>query len=135
LQYHVEVSEDSLKDYRIAFASATAKVIENETYETVIAVNDINSLDTYVYPVLYGIAKKLKKSGVVDIAYNKVFLETKTKKSKFKSGVIIASYVADDYLEEILSDSRATDIVFVTDMAEKLQEYLSHNNSIELNDL
>jgi len=135
VQYHVEVSEDRLKDYRIAFSSATAKVIENETYETVIAVKDINSLDTYIYPVLYGIATKLKKYGVVDIAYNKIFLETKTKKSKFKAGVIIASYVGDDYFKEILSDSRATDIIFVTDTKERLQEYLSHNNSIELNDL
>ncbi len=135
MQYHVEVSDDILKEYRTAFASASAKAIENETYETVIAVNDINSLDTFVYPVLYGIATKLKKYGVADIAYNKVFLETKTNKSKFKSGVIIASYVADDYLNDILSDSRATDTIFVTNINEKLQEYLSNNTSVQLNDL
>ncbi|MCP4282855.1 MAG: hypothetical protein GY792_00130 [Gammaproteobacteria bacterium] len=133
--YHVEVSEDSLKDYRTAFASATAKVIENETYETVIAVDDIKSLDTFVYPVIFGIANKLKKFGAVDIAYNKIFLETKERKSKFNSGVIIASYVADEYLSEILSDSRATDTIFVTNMTDKLQEYLSRNNSTEINDL
>jgi len=133
--YHVKVSEDSLKDYRTAFAGAAAKVIENETYETVVAVDDISSLDTLVYPVLFGIAAKLKKLGVVDIAYNKVFLETKVNKSKFKSGVIIASYVADEYLSEILSDSRATDIIFVTKLKDQLQEYLTQNNSVELNDL
>jgi len=135
VQYHVEVSEDSLNDYRTAFASATAKTIENETYETVIAVDDVKALDTFIYPVIFGIAKKLKNFGVADIAFNKIFLETKTKKSKFNSGVIIASYVADEYLAEILTDTRATDTIFVTNNTDKLQEYLLHNKSIKINDL
>jgi len=130
--YHVKVSGDSLNDFRTAYANATAKVIENDTFEMVIAVDDINSLDSFVFPVLYGITTKLKKFGVVDIANIKVFLETKINKSKFTSGVIIASYVTDGYLGEILADSRATDTVFVTDINDKLKKYLSHNNSAEL---
>lgn len=133
--YHAKVSEDSLYDFRETFSRAVAKTIENDTYEIVIAVNDIDSLDSFIYPVLFGIAKKLKKYGVVDLAYNKIFLETRTNKSEFKSGIIIASYVTGEYLNEILLDPRATDVYFVSDTNDELQQYLSHNHSVELNDL
>ena len=133
--YHVDASEDQAKDFRTAYAASIGKVIENDTLEIVIAVDDISSLDFFVYPVIFGIAVKLKKFGVVDIGDIKVYLETKNNKSNFKSGLIIASYVSDDFLCEILSDSRATDTIFVTNMRDKLEHYLSHNTSVKLNDL
>lgn len=133
--YHISVSNDQEKDFRTAYAASIGKAIENDTLEIVIAVENIDSLDSFIYPVIYGIAVKLKEFGVVDIAGIKVFLETRNTKSNFKSGVIIASYVSEAFLYELLSDTRATDTIYVTNESDKLQHYLSHNTSVELNDL
>lgn len=133
MQYHIDISDDQHHDFRTAYSEAIGKVIENDASEIAIAVNDMESLDSLIHPVLLGIASKLKKFGHTDIADIRVYLETKDSQSKLKRGVIVASYVNEDYLQKILADPRATDTIFITNETEALQNYLSNNTSEPLN--
>ena len=68
--------------------------------EMAIAVNDIETLNTLIHPVIFGIAEKLRKSGFTEITDIKVHLETRNNRSKLISGLFIASYVSGDYLQQ-----------------------------------
>ena len=133
MQYHINISDNQYHDFRTAFTKAIRIAIENNFDEIVIAVNNIESLDSLIHPVLFGIASKLKRSGLTTIGDIKLYLETENDKSKFESGVIIASYVSEDYLQKILIDPRATDTIFVTNKPKELNYYLSKNKSKPLN--
>ena len=135
MQYHVEISDDQHSDFRTAYAAAIGKACENDVSEIAIAVNDIETLDSLIYPVIYGIAAKLKKNGFTDIADIKVYLETKNSRSEFNHGIIIASYVSEKFLQQILSDPRATDTIFITNKANELGCYLANNKSERINGL
>ena len=127
------MSDDEHNDFRKSFAKAIAIAIENGTDEVVIAVNDIEELDSLIHPVIQGIASKLKKFGFTKIGDVRLYLESQDKSSSFSSGVIVASYLTEEYLQKTLIDPRATDTIFVTNNLNTLNSYLSKNKSVALN--
>lgn len=129
MKYHIDISGDQHDDFRTAYAEAIGKVIENDCSEIAIVVDDIESLDAFIYPVLRGIVSNLKTFGYTDIAGIRVYLETKDIKSKLQNGLFLASYITEDYLQTILTDTRATDTIFVTNKPEDLESYLLVNDS------
>lgn len=133
MQYHIDISGDEHNDFRTSFAKAIAIAIENGTDEVVIAINDIEELDSLIHPVILGIASKLKKFGSTKIGDVNLYLEIQDKPSAFNSGIIVAAYLTEENLEKTLIDPRATDTIFVTNNLNTLNNYLSKNKSVALN--
>ena len=94
--------------------------------QPVVAVNGIIS------DAIGGISTKLQNNGFTKLADVTAYLETERVKSSFRSGVIIASHVSSKLLAKIISDPRATDVVYVPWAPEELQEYLDSHKSVEI---
>lgn len=126
------MSGEAVKDFQTAFAKAIVTAIESDANEVLIYVHGKTNLDGIISEAIGGIASKLQKTGAVNIEGVKVYLETEKKRSSFRSGVILASHVSTKLLNKILSDHRATDLIYVPWASEELELYLEKNNSTEL---
>ena len=130
--YHTKSSTPSIEQFQKGYAKSIATAIENDSNEIAILVQDVGALDGIISDAIGGIASKLRKAGVIDIADIKVFLETEKDISAFKSGVVVASYVTPDLLNKVLSDPRAIDVIFIPSSKNELEQYLKNNDSTEL---
>jgi len=132
--YHVKGSSPSPKGFATALAKAMGLAMKNGSNQVAIAVPLKGSLDGIVRDAIGEKAvKTLQKSGgtirVDDIT---IFLITDKIRSGFKSGVIVATYVSTKQLKQLISDYRATDIVFVPWAEAELTNYLSANTSTSI---
>ena len=130
--YHTKSSTPSIEQFQKGYAKSIATAIENDSNEIAILVQDVGALDGIISDAIGGIASKLRKAGVIDIADIKVFLETEKDISAFKSGVVVASYVTPDLLNKVLSDPRAIDVIYIPSSKNELEQYLKNNESTEL---
>ena len=130
--YHTKSSTPSIEQFQKGYAKSIATAIENDSNEIAILVQDVGALDGIISDAIGGIASKLRKAGVIDIADIKVFLETEKDISAFKSVVVVASYVTPDLLNKVLSDPRAIDVIYIPSSKNELEQYLKNNDSTEL---
>lgn len=130
--YHTKLPGPSVNEFQTAFAKSIGTAIENDTNEVLIYVHGKTNLDGIISAAIGGMASKLQKSGFVTLGDVKVYLETEKKQSSFCSGTILASHISTKLLNKILSDSRATDIIYVPWASEELESYLQNNESTEI---
>lgn len=131
--YHIDSPGPSIEAVQLAFSMALRIAIENELNEIAIFVHGKTNLDGVVSDALGSIATKLQKpNGTVQIEGITVFLETERVRSKFQSGVLIATHLSTKVLSKVIKDRRATDVIYIPWAPEELDDFLAANSSAEL---
>jgi hypothetical protein len=129
--YHTENPSPSKDEFISAIAAAIAIAVQNESNEIAIAVHGKGNLDGIVSDAIGASAVKAlqKPGGTIQYKGITIYLITEKIRSGFKSGVIVATHVSTKYLNKLLSDYRATDIVYVPWGEKELNDYLLTNKS------
>ena len=129
--YHTTTTGPSIEDFEQALAFAVHLSKNNGTNQVAIAVHAKANLDGVISDSIGEQAVKVLQKANGTIQFNDViiFLITKLVPSNFTSGVIIATHANTNYLDTLMSDRRATDIVYVPWAPEELDLYLQNNKS------
>jgi len=129
--YHTKNTGPSMEDFQTAFATSIGIAIENELKEILIVVHGKTNLDGIISDAIGEMVNKLQKpGGTINIEGITIYLETQKIRSAFSSGIIIAAHVSTKLLNTLLTDPRATDVVYVPWALEELEQYLSNNESV-----
>jgi hypothetical protein len=129
--YHTTNTGPHATDFRQALATAIITASNNGTNEVLIYVHGKTNLDGVVSEVIGERAVKAlqKPGGTIASNGTTIYLETDRIRSTFRSGIIVATHLSTKSLNKVLSDRRATDIVYVPWVPQELQDYLTNNQS------
>ncbi len=129
--YHATTTGPSIEGFQQALDFSMQLAKNNGTNQVAIAV--------HVKKDLYGVVrdsigrqavKELQKpNGTIHFNGETIFLITKLIPSNFTNGVIVAAHASTKYLNTLLLDRRATDIVYVPWAQKEMETYLKNNES------
>lgn len=133
MKYHVNSEGPSQEGFLKGFESAIKIAINNGTNEVALAVHGKTNLSGTIENALDELfVKQLKKDGFVNNGGVTVFLLTEKIQSDFQEGVILACHSSGKFLKKLISDCRATDIVYVPWHPDEVNRYLGENDSTEI---
>ena len=129
--YHTTYPGKPVDDFKTAVAKAISIAIQNHSNEVAIAIHSKTNLDGVISDAIGEDTIKVfqKPGGTINIEKVTIFLITEKICSDFKSGVLIALHTNTKYLAKLLSDTRATDLIYIPFLLEELNDYLLKNNS------
>lgn len=133
MNYHTNITGPSIEALKFSFAKAVALAIHGNSKQVAIAVHTKQNLDGIIRNALGDSAVKilLKKPLVVGGVFVHLITE-KIPATGFTKGVILAAHVSTRFLNNLLTDIRATDVVYVPWTPEELKTYLARYNSTQL---
>lgn len=111
-----------------ALVEAASLAASNGYGEAAIAVHTKTNLTGILSNVLGESAIKQLQGGKVDINGVDFFLLTEQIEApSFDEGPILAAHVSLEYLDEVMQDSRATDVIYVPWAQKEKQDFISSN--------
>ncbi len=129
--YHTTDSGPSVDAFRRALGKGIRLAIQSGSNEVAIAVHGKTNLNG-VISVAIGepaVALLQKPNGFLNFEEVRIFLITEKIRSAFRSGVLVAAHTSTKYLNKLLDDPRATDLIYIPWAPEELQEYLVAHRS------
>jgi len=129
--YHAATTGPSAKAFRLALALAIRLSQKNGSHQVAIAVAAKSSLDGVVSDSIgKNAAKTLRNpNGVIQVYGITLYLMTKLISSNFENGVILATHVSTEFLDTLLTDRRATDLIYLPWTPQELAGYLEKYKS------
>ena len=133
MKYHVNSEGPNQEGFLKGLESAIKIAIDNGTNEVALAVHGKSNLSGTIQDALDEVfVKQLKKDGFINNRGIKIFLLTERIQSSFQNGVILACYSSGKFLNKLINDYRATDIVYVPWHPDEAARYLAENDSTEI---
>lgn len=133
MKYHVKSEGPNQEGFLKGLESAIKIAIKNGTNEVALAVHGKSNLSGAIQDALdETFVKQLKKDGFINNKGIKIFLLTERIQSSFESGVILACHASGKYLNKLINDYRATDIVYVPWHPDEVAVYLEKYDSQEI---
>ena len=131
--YHVETAGPDIEGFRTGLANAIKIAMDNGCNQVAIAVHGKTNLSGVISDAIGEAAVNLlQKNGSFQFEGVTIHLMTERIKSGLREGVILATHASTKYLNKLLTDRRATDVVFVPWAPEEFEEYVANNESIAI---
>ncbi|MAO13824.1 MULTISPECIES: hypothetical protein [unclassified Marinobacter] len=128
MPYHTNTTGPDDNGFIDALKKALSLAIKDGTNEVLISTHTLDNLEGVISNVLgENFVKSFKKNRKTSVEGVTIFLETERTKSAFKKGPILGPFVSLKLLNKLMSDYRATDIVYVPWAPKERDQFLQEN--------
>lgn len=132
MPYHTNTTGPDENGFLNGFKKALSLAVGDGTNEVLISIHTLDNLKGVISNVLgEDFVKSLKKHRKVSVQGVTVHLETERTKSAFQKGPILGPFVSLKLLNKLMSDYRATDVVYVPWALKERDQFLQDNPDSE----
>lgn len=128
MPYHTNTTGPDEKGFVDGLKKALSLAMKDGTNEILISTHTLDNLEGVISDVLgESFVKSFKKNRKASAEGVTVFLETERTKSAFQKGPILGPFVSLRLLNKLMSDYRATDVVYVPWAPKERDQFLQDN--------